>query len=136
MRIVCPSCAAAYDVPAERFEPGRPVRCSACDNGWLPWPLVAEPQPLAAIEPDFDIDLAQTEPVPRPARPVPGPDRLRGLVQHAAPSPHRLVQAGWIATALVLGTAVWAGVRHREGVMQAWPPSERVYVALGLAKHP
>ena len=136
MRIVCPSCAAAYDVPAERLEPGRSVRCSACDSGWVPWPMVAELQTVAASVLEPDIDPVRAVPVQQSARPVPGADVLSGVVRHATPSSHRLVQAGWFATALVLGAAVWAGVRHREGVMQAWPPSERVYVALGLAKHP
>jgi hypothetical protein len=39
---------------------------------------------------------------------------------------------GWIATAAILGSACWGAYAYREAVMQAWPPSERVYLALGL----
>jgi hypothetical protein len=37
-----------------------------------------------------------------------------------------------VATVLFLGAAGWGGYAYRDAVMQAWPPSERVYLALGL----
>ena len=36
MRIACPRCDATYEVPASRLTPGKQVRCTRCDNTWLP----------------------------------------------------------------------------------------------------
>ncbi len=40
--------------------------------------------------------------------------------------------AGWAASILFLAALVWAAVAWRGDVMRAWPPSERLYSALGL----
>ncbi len=36
MRIVCPACSAAYDVPDALLDTPRPVRCARCGHEWLP----------------------------------------------------------------------------------------------------
>ena len=38
MRIVCPGCEAAYEVPEAMLSPGRTVRCARCGRGWIPLP--------------------------------------------------------------------------------------------------
>jgi hypothetical protein len=43
-----------------------------------------------------------------------------------------LLILGWIGTGLVCGLGGWAGYHHRTTVMHAWPPSIRLYRALGL----
>ncbi len=40
--------------------------------------------------------------------------------------------AGWAASILLLAALLWAGVAWRGNIMRAWPPSERLYTALGL----
>ena len=59
-------------------------------------------------------------PPPPPARP-----RLAGAAT-----------IGWAATVILLGAGAWAGYAWRDAVMAAWPPSQRVYLALGLAQGP
>lgn len=45
-----------------------------------------------------------------------------------------LVALLWVASLLLLAAAGWAGVRYRQEIMRAWPPSVRLYLALGLRK--
>ena len=129
MRIECPSCAAAYEVPEEKLAPGRKVRCARCQADWVP--LAPEttareqretPEPLEP--PVTTRDLAG-----RPA--VTAMDRLarepaRRHSRSAAP------RAAWVASFLVLAAIGWSAYAWRGEIVRAWPPSERVYVALGL----
>ena len=48
MRIACPSCSAAYDLPEEQLAAGRAVRCARCGAKWTP---VAQAQPALAATP-------------------------------------------------------------------------------------
>ena len=130
MRIVCPSCAAAYDVPDERLSAGRSVRCSGCEARWVP----LEQELLAEVPP---AQMLTQEPVPEPVRKLPVLAEA-GVVSAAtrtaspvAGSPS-VVMAGWVLTVLVLAGTGWAGYARRDAVMHVWPPSERVYAALGL----
>ena len=130
MRIVCPSCAATYDVPDDRLVPGRAVRCAGCGAGWTPRPAQAavpmpvEDEPAPAVQPEFEAQPLPPEPQPLPPV-VPPADRRMA----------RAVAAGWVATVLIVGGAAWAGVARRDSVMQAWPPTERLYAVLGLNRH-
>ncbi|MFC7608495.1 MJ0042-type zinc finger domain-containing protein [Teichococcus aestuarii] len=52
MRLECPACAAAYDVPDALLAPGRAVRCVRCAQSWVPLPARLEaPPPLLALPP-------------------------------------------------------------------------------------
>lgn len=126
MRIECPSCSAIYDLPEQQLVAGRPVRCARCSASWTPvphlsqspfatTPLVAPPRP-----PRVQV-VPSSQPVPA-AR---SPEAL-GL------SEPRLVLAGWVLSIAVMVLIGWAAVTWRDEVMRAWPPSERVYAALGL----
>ncbi len=136
MRIVCPSCAAAYDVPDERLSAGRSVRCSGCEARWVPLEqeLLAEVQTQTPTQvppaqlPEPVPELVRKLPVLAEAGVVPAATRTAPPVV-GSPS---LVMAGWVLTVLVLGGAGWAGYARRDAVMHVWPPSERVYAALGL----
>ncbi len=77
----------------------------------------------ATVQPAV-VPSANTEPAAatRPAAGLPYP--------RIAP----IVLAGWLATILVLGSAVWMGIARRDGVMESWPPSERVYKAFGYRR--
>lgn len=174
MRIVCPSCAAAYEVPVERLGPGRAVQCSACKAGWTPRPLLtgtarvsgadgtpnvvtdaiadagpnagpnAGPDAVVGAKPDGGLGAVPPPPmalsVAPPAidpdtKPVPHPTvAARPASDLAYPRIAPVVLAGWLATVLIIGGALWMGFARRDGVMEAWPPSERVYKAFGYRR--
>lgn len=131
MRITCPACSTAYDVPDERIAPGRPVRCARCGNGWTP--VLATPAP--AVEDARTPDAPADAPVPIPAAPQrsapPVPERPFPPI---APVVQRrwLPAAAWAATLAILAVLGWALYMGRREVVRAWPPSERLYAALGL----
>jgi hypothetical protein len=56
------------------------------------------------------------------------PRRIRPTI----PRPMAAVVASWALTVLVLISLGWGAVHWRDDVMNAWPPSERAYAALGL----
>ncbi len=118
MRIVCPACTAAYDVPEARLAPGRAVRCARCGTDWMP---------LTVEMPTLRSDEAS------PSVPEPAPAAFRPLA--ATAGTRRVgaaVLAGWAVSLVLLAALGWGGVRWRGDVMRAWPPSERLYAALGL----
>ena len=89
MRIVCPACSAAYEVPDALLGSPRPVRCARCGHEWLPEPAAesgrpAETHPTEALhEPPLGgsmverigelpesatgLSVSVVEPPPRPA---------------------------------------------------------------------
>ena len=77
MRIVCPSCDAAYMVPDEKLAPGRPARCACCGQQWVPipaaQPALAAPRnpPPGAVAPRPSAAPALTASGPT----APGPDQ-------------------------------------------------------------
>jgi predicted Zn finger-like uncharacterized protein len=156
MRIVCPGCGATYDVPEALLGTGgRTVRCARCSSEWTasPIPSDAPPAPVPTGEMDDpfaetmrrDIDEAMADdeqppdmtdprvtglrprPIRRPSAPpaLPPPESSR-------PVSAALAIAAWAASLLVLAAAGAAAVAWRTEVMAAWPPSERVYAAIGL----
>jgi predicted Zn finger-like uncharacterized protein len=145
MRIVCPSCQATYEVPDAAFAGGpRAVRCARCNTEWVPEaPAVAAPTAPPTPEPEADEALeADTESPPFRQEP-----RLTGYRQpilerddDEIPPPQDFETArsrrgaiiGWVASLVLLAAIGWAAVSWRGQVMAAWPPSERVYGALGL----
>lgn len=144
MRITCPTCGAAYDVPAERLARGRTVRCARCASGWVPPvddalpeppppdpPQVLEPLPAPAMPPGIQAPEPPEAAVPNQPEPKPEPlpaTAAGGLRQRLR------IPLAWAASLLLLGAFVWAMIAWRTGVMHAWPPSERLYAALGLLR--
>jgi len=132
MRIECPSCEIAYDVPEERLR-GRKLRCAGCGNSWVPLPA-AQSTPVP-------------EPVPPPAPPAPvstpaalvPPTTFPRMLPSPLPSPRRRpkrVLLGWVVTILLCAGGGFAAFHFRPAVMHAWPPSIRIYRALGLGVNP
>jgi predicted Zn finger-like uncharacterized protein len=149
MRIVCPSCSAAYDVSDTLLIGREAVRCARCAQEWQPVltkPIAApsvSPRPSAAPPlPKVGVPLrtptvAPAPPVVRPAR-VQAASAIDRLMEAPAPPPRASValRLAWIGSiALVLAT-IGAGYVWREQVMAAWQPSVRLYSALGLADAP
>lgn len=134
MSLVCPSCAAVYDVPAERLG-GRAARCVRCGHEWRPNAgPAAQPLPPVPVPPE----ARSIYPVPPPDPPPPA-----ALMARAAPIPDAEPFAvtpagsgailGWLASLLLVFGLLWAAYAYREPIMAAWPPSIRVYAALGMA---
>ena len=123
MRIVCPSCRAAYDVPEAVVAARRTLRCSQCS---IDFPAGAQGQAFqpaeAPVRPAAPAEAPRVEDAGRFTIPlVPGPPR-----PHAA-----LVPAAWLLSLLLLGAGFWAAMAWRVSVMHAWPASTRLYAALG-----
>ena len=92
------------------------------------------PRALTAIPPIGGRERPPEWPLGPPAPPVAGPSRT-------GPEPQRrqgtaLAWLGWLASVAVIGLLLWAGYQYREGVMHAWPPSQRLYTLLGLGPAP
>jgi predicted Zn finger-like uncharacterized protein len=74
MILVCPSCAARYEVDGSKFPAeGRKVRCKKCGHAWHQAPeadqaeieeAIFNPQPEPAPEPEPELEA---EPEPQPA---------------------------------------------------------------------
>jgi predicted Zn finger-like uncharacterized protein len=146
MRITCPSCSAAYEVPDTLLGAApRRVRCARCGHEWLPTPQSAidapvqtpvAPKPMLAPAPPSPPPLV-AEPSARPAPPsrlAPDFERLPATDEDERAGRSTLI--AWVLTVLVLAAAGWAAVAYRHPVMEAWPPSQRVYHALGLDASP
>jgi predicted Zn finger-like uncharacterized protein len=129
MRIVCPICSATYEVRDALLAPGRTVRCARCGEQWAAVPASGPARPEA-----FDESPTRTTPMGLSGEPPPltAMDRL---ASHPAALPRTDVRlrAAWAASIAVLllcglGVIVW-----RADLMRAWPPSTRLYDAIGLA---
>ena len=40
----------------------------------------------------------------------------------------------WLLTCALIGALLWVGYAWRTDIVRAWPPSERLYQALGIAR--
>ncbi len=129
MRTVCPSCQAAYDVPASVLAAGRTLRCARCG---------ADFTTPAEVAPAETAPVADA-PVAAPVQPafVPSPaERLVPLADKDAPvarTGKRLaVAAGWVISLALLAALAWGFVTRREVVQRAWPASQRLYTLLWI----
>ena len=143
MRIACPSCEAEYEVPDGILAAHSKVRCARCGEEWHPVAGTAAPLPAAlpaALPVEETDETRAMVPVEPAAESVPPtlvvPPRQPGssLVRRAGSErATTAVLLGWVLTVLVLGGALYAGYAWRDRLMTAWPPSTRLYAALGLA---
>ena len=129
MQIVCPACAAAYEVPMTLLKPGKAVRCARCAGEWVP-SLAASDAPMDAQAPAASVAAPASEFVPevnrssrRPPTPRPFPAR-----------PNMALRIAWAASVVVVLLLGWGAYAERAVIMQTWPPSIRLYAALGLAE--
>lgn len=132
MRIACPSCAAAYDVP-DRLLAGtaRALRCSRCGAGFaLPAAAPVVAVPPAVPVPSAEPPLAEAPPPPRDA-PAPAP-RERAPVA-AGPGNQAALLRAWVVSLVLVAGAILGLLLFRSQVMAAWPPATRLFVVLGLA---
>lgn len=150
MRIVCPSCQAAYEVPEKLLSgPPRKVRCARCGDAWTPV-AVAAPAPAEPVMPGCPAPMPAPEAEPEMAPPAPirhEPPEPRATVvpraedklvpEPAEPPPGRgltiLAALAWAASIALLAGAGWACVAWRADIMAVWAPSRRLFALLGLA---
>jgi predicted Zn finger-like uncharacterized protein len=154
MRLACPECAAEYDVPEAALGAARRLRCTACGTSW-DWTPQATPPPEP--EPDEPAAAPEAPAEPPPENTAPPPPRIDASPIEAAriggarievareeriataPPPARAgargsggVALAWILSLAILLAAAAALYAWRVPVMAAWPPSIRLYAALGL----
>ncbi len=124
MQIVCPACTATYEVPLTMLKPGQVVRCARCAHEWVPSPttLTAQPAaPLAARRADIGPAGEQIS-LPLDRSPI---------ARHVT-----ALRLAWAGSVVALMLLAWAAYAERTSIMHAWPPSIRVYAALGLIAYP
>ena len=151
MRIVCPSCSAAYDVADSLLTPGRTVRCTRCGKEWVVLieaeaPLVQAKPPPAEVEAPL-VEVAAPlvhEPAPEElSAEAPGERetesrRLTAMDRLAQPmalrsSGRAALRVAWAASVVIILWLLWGAYAWRADVMADWPPSVRLYSLLGLA---
>lgn len=146
MRIVCPSCSAAYDVPDSLVTAARIVRCARCGGEWTPVqagaaepepapPPMGDPQPPVPGEPAVTAALRVPAADNSPATEAPPPrlSAMDRLALHAAWPPSRLqLRMAWAASLALLAFLGWAAYAWRAQIVEAWPPSARMYAAFGM----
>ncbi|MBS0276222.1 MAG: zinc-ribbon domain-containing protein [Proteobacteria bacterium] len=150
MILVCPSCAARYDVDGSKFPPeGRKVRCQKCGHVWHQAPEADQ----------AEIEEAIFHPQPEPAAPEPEPEprvEARAPVieedadreedfgtpdvdEPAATPPARRtarragIVAGWIALAAAVLVIGFAAANYRTQIATVWPKSASLFSGLGMA---
>ncbi len=134
MRLVCPHCAAAYDVPPSLLAGRRAVRCARCGREWdgqNERPVPENPSPAVLVpSPPQPAAIAPSEPLDRPAGPTPAP--RTPMTRKPTAQGEVAVLFGWAASVLLLVLGIWGAVMWRADLMQVWPPSQRLYAAIGL----
>ncbi len=127
MRIVCPSCAAEYEVPAERLRPRRIVRCARCGGEWMamrdaePAARPSDPWPISAPEPEPEAPAASAV-----TSAVSALDRLAAPLPAARGSSRVGLTVAWILSFSVVAGAAAASVVFRDDIIRVWPPSARI----------
>ncbi|MGN6150229.1 MAG: DUF3426 domain-containing protein [Rhizomicrobium sp.] len=156
MILVCPSCAARYEVDGSKFPPeGRKVRCKKCGHVWHQTPEAdqaeieeaifnpqADPAPEAEPQPEPEAEL---EPQPAWRAPVEEEDVADAAYSAAEddepvaakPSGRAArsagIIAGWIglvAAVLVIG---FAAANYRTQIVTIWPQSASLFSKFGMA---
>ncbi len=156
MRIEGPGCEAAYEVPEVQIRPGRSVRCARCGLQWRPGGEAErtqppEPAPAAASEaaseaaPAVAAAAAAAGTLSDGARPssalglrrpaTPEPLAAAVVARPRRPSPELAAWgAAWAASLIVLAGLLLSAAHWRQAVMRSWPPSIRLYTALGATR--
>jgi predicted Zn finger-like uncharacterized protein len=152
MRVACPSCAAAYEVPDALLTPDRIVRCARCGENWKPMapaagqrddrhepagpPATIQSAPVrasstAATSFSNDGSEAMTAPPSRGARPVSAMERLAALAPHRH-DPGIALTAAWAASIVLLILVLAAALVWRDEIAHVMPAAGRLYAWVGV----
>ena len=135
MQIVCPACDAAYEVPMTLLKPGQAVRCARCAREWVPSPT--SPEQPSDLQPEpASADASAPELSPEAVRRTRRAPRRSPMAQPVAPRPSVMLRLAWAASIIAALLLLWGAYAQRTTIMQLWPPSIRLYAALGLAARP
>jgi len=110
------------------LKPGQAVRCARCAREWVPAPaepeapVTAEPESARAALPNSDVSPE----VIRPRRPAP-------VAPPVVSRPNVVLRLAWAVSIFAILLLGWGAYAQRTTIMQIWPPSIRLYIALGLA---
>jgi predicted Zn finger-like uncharacterized protein len=139
MRIECPECGAAYEVPEHLLTrpdgtPARPVRCLRCDHEWQPSARDAAPvaRPGAARAPARSAIPLPAIPARYAAPSVLQPSRPPPLITAPQRNSRVAPLLAWALSLLLLAGLAVLLVQKRDAVMSAWPPATHLFTALGL----
>ncbi len=159
MILSCPACATRYVVdPRSIGTEGRKVRCARCGETWHqeapaaemlePLTLMDEPPPGVAADPLLDpasppvvtapamvgggTAAAVEESMPSFITERPRPAARANLPAVAKPKRVSSVGLGWAALAAFILLVLAGGWYFAPMIMRSWPPSARLYSALGL----
>ena len=139
MRITCPTCDAAYEVPDKMMGAApRRLRCAKCHEEWLADPsppiMEAPASPAPSSEPQPPVPVMADDMPPPPRQADVHVETLARLPATAAPpvASSRVALAAWGLSLVVLAVLGAAAFQWRDPIMQAWPPSQRAYAVFGL----
>lgn len=140
MHITCPACATAYKISDRLMRPGRRARCAKCGEEWVPFDDSAEIPPAPPLPKTLAPATESSSPagLERLGPPLLAAERdgRDGEDAPERPPPHPAIWLGWALSLAVVGFALWGATHDRARVMTTWPPSERLYGALGLTPKP
>ena len=156
MDIACPNCAATYRIPEALLAQGKPLRCAACGEAWVPeMPPAPAEEPAPPVEPEphapeaAPAEVAAPPPGAEPAAPEPAPNPparpaspltppplnppvlQRRPVPAAAKRPAAALRLAWAASVATLVLALAGLVLYGDAIAAAWPPFARVTALLG-----
>ena len=158
MILTCPECSARYVVDPKALLPnGRVVRCAKCKHSWKETapdigtdvveagesesPPISETVSEKTSEPDSNSDqttdiaeddfaIRRTRRKKRP-RPLPKGSNLPALQNHK----HGQILWGWYGLGAFVALFITGFLVFQTTISHAWPPSQKLYRALGLESH-
>ncbi|HEY2034511.1 MAG TPA: DUF3426 domain-containing protein [Rhizomicrobium sp.] len=152
MILVCPSCAARYEVDGSKFPAeGRKVRCKKCGHTWHATPEADQAEIEEAIfnpPPEPVVQEPEPEPEPEPAWRAPVEEEPEEVVfrpaeeeedESVAPKPAKrgadgaMVVLGWVALVAVVLVIGFAAANYRSQIVTIWPQSASLFSKLGMA---
>jgi predicted Zn finger-like uncharacterized protein len=154
MILVCPNCAARYEVEGTKLPAeGRKVRCKKCGHVWHQQPEAdraeieaaifnspADPEPVAEIAPHIEPESEPAADAP-PAWRAPAEDeelddtgdRFEEPAKAERAGAGALVILGWAALVVVILVIGWSAANYRSQIVGIWPQSASLFSKFGMA---